>query len=186
MNASYNLVDTCIFCGCFQRLFFAVVFLCERRRATLLPLSPLPSRSTAKSRVILFVSCIGFIFITARIRRMTGGYIFSLSTLCGGGSRSSLGHGGGPDPTLDGGGSQSSLGWGGTQSSLGWGGSQSSLGRVRCHLLGGTPSPGTPLPPGIASTCYGYAAGGVPLAFTQEDFLVFYFVSECPSGCVSN
>ena len=31
---------------------------------------------------------------------------------------------------------------------------------------------GTPPPPGIASTCYGYAAGGVPLAFTQEDFLV--------------
>ena len=28
-------------------------------------------------------------------------------------------------------------------------------------------------PPGIASTCYGYAAGGMPLAFTQEDFLVF-------------
>ena len=30
---------------------------------------------------------------------------------------------------------------------------------------------GTP-PPGIARTCYGYAAGGMPLAFTQEDFLV--------------
>ena len=32
----------------------------------------------------------------------------------------------------------------------------------------GTPSP----PPGIARTCYGYAAGGMPLAFTQKDFLV--------------
>ena len=43
---------------------------------------------------------------------------------------------------------------------------------------GGTPCPGTP--PGIASTCYGYAAGGVPLAFTQEDFLVsFSFYSVC-------
>ena len=31
---------------------------------------------------------------------------------------------------------------------------------------------GTP-PPGIAKTCYGYAAGGMPLAFTQEDFLVW-------------
>ena len=30
---------------------------------------------------------------------------------------------------------------------------------------------GTP-PPGIARNCYGYAAGGMPLAFTQEDFLV--------------
>ena len=27
-------------------------------------------------------------------------------------------------------------------------------------------------PPGIARNCYGYAAGGMPLAFTQEDFLV--------------
>ena len=32
-----------------------------------------------------------------------------------------------------------------------------------------------PLPPGIARTCYGYAAGGMPLAFTQEDFLVSIF-----------
>ena len=28
-------------------------------------------------------------------------------------------------------------------------------------------------PPGIARNCYGYTAGGLPLAFTQEDFLVF-------------
>ena len=28
-------------------------------------------------------------------------------------------------------------------------------------------------PPGIARNCYGHAAGGMPLAFTQEDFLVF-------------
>ena len=27
-------------------------------------------------------------------------------------------------------------------------------------------------PPRIARTCYGYVAGGMPLAFTQEDFLV--------------
>ena len=32
---------------------------------------------------------------------------------------------------------------------------------------------GTPLPVSKTSTCY--AAGGVPLAFTQEDFLVFHF-----------
>ena len=31
---------------------------------------------------------------------------------------------------------------------------------------------GTPLPPRIARNCYGHAAGGMPLAFTQEDFLV--------------
>ena len=30
---------------------------------------------------------------------------------------------------------------------------------------------GTP-PPEISRNCYGYAAGGMPLAFTQEDFLV--------------
>ena len=29
-----------------------------------------------------------------------------------------------------------------------------------------------PPPPAIARNCYGYAAGGMPLAFTQEDFLV--------------
>ena len=39
-------------------------------------------------------------------------------------------------------------------------------------MSGGGGTPGTPPPPGIASTCYGYAAGGMPLAFTQEDFLV--------------
>ena len=32
---------------------------------------------------------------------------------------------------------------------------------------------GPPLPPpAIARSCYVYAAGGMPLAFTQEDFLV--------------
>ena len=38
----------------------------------------------------------------------------------------------------------------------------------------GTPQPGldgVPPPPSIASTCY--AAGGMPLASTQEDFLVY-------------
>ena len=30
-----------------------------------------------------------------------------------------------------------------------------------------------PPPLGIARNCYGHAAGGMPLAFTQEDFLVF-------------
>ena len=33
-------------------------------------------------------------------------------------------------------------------------------------------------PPGIASTFYGYAAGGMPLAFTQEDFLVALIISR--------
>ena len=42
--------------------------------------------------------------------------------------------------------------------------------------MGEVPQPGG-YPAGIASTCYGYAAGGMPLAFTQEDFLVCkYFV----------
>ena len=37
-----------------------------------------------------------------------------------------------------------------------------------------------PPPPGIARNCYGHAAGGMPLAFTQEDFLVdfnFYWTT---------
>ena len=33
-----------------------------------------------------------------------------------------------------------------------------------------------PPPPGIARNCYGYAAGGMPLTFTQEDFLVLQFL----------
>ena len=33
-----------------------------------------------------------------------------------------------------------------------------------------------PPPPGIARNCYGHAAGGMPLAFTQEDFLVLHGV----------
>ena len=37
---------------------------------------------------------------------------------------------------------------------------------------------GTPLPR-IAKNCYGYAAGGMPLAFTQEDFLVTTFFGNC-------
>ena len=45
---------------------------------------------------------------------------------------------------------------------------------------GGGGTWGTPPPPirqsSIASTCY--AAGGVPLALTQEDFLVFYLVID--------
>ena len=98
-----------------------------------------------------------------------------------GGTRSSLGRGGQgypiqpwtrgvPNPALDGGGrTWSSLGQGESRSSLGQGGTPTLDGGVP-HLRVGTPSPGTP--PGIASTRYGYAAGGVPLAFTQEDFLV--------------
>ena len=48
--------------------------------------------------------------------------------------------------------------------------------------LGGYPipgpggTPGTPPPARIASTCYSYVAGGMPLAFMQEDFLVIYKV----------
>ena len=38
--------------------------------------------------------------------------------------------------------------------------------------------PPPPPPPGIATNCYGYAVGGVPLAFTQEDFLVLREVTR--------
>ena len=101
-------------------------------------------------------------FITARVRSTTGGYVFTgvcLFNFRGGYPipihpypyPSLSGRGGGvPDPALDGGGTPTLDG-------------------------GGTPSPHPRVPPpGIASTCYGYAAGGVPLTFTQEDFLVLY------------
>ena len=53
---------------------------------------------------------------------MTGGYIFSLSTLLGGGSQSSLGQGGVPDPALDGGGRVSIWPWTEGYPNLGQGG----------------------------------------------------------------
>ena len=37
---------------------------------------------------------------------------------------------------------------------------------------------GPPPPPGMARNCYGYTAGGMPLAFTQEDFLVLFINAE--------
>ena len=73
--------------------------------------------------------------------------------------------GGVPDPALDRGGTPT-LDGGGLPHPISGGG-----GGTPSHLWGGC-TPGTPPPAGIASTCYGYAAGGVPLAFTQEDFLV--------------
>ena len=103
---------------------------------------------------------------------MTGGYVFigvCPSTLVGGGV---------PHPRfpgLDGGVPHSQVRTGGTPSQVWDGGC--TLSQVR---TGGYPFPdlnkgGTPPTPSIrqssiASNCY--AAGGMPLAFTQEDFLV--------------
>ena len=116
---------------------------------------------------------ISFFFITARIRSMKGRYCFHrcLSVNISGGGvvpRSGLDGRGVPHPR-----SGQGSGWwlGG-----GWG-------------LPGVPPPrpemgyppdlrwGTPPPitqSSIASTCY--AAGGVPLVFTQEDFLFIGFI----------
>ena len=43
---------------------------------------------------------------------------------------------------------------------------------------------GTPPPQNtrIARTCYGYAAGGMPLAFTQETFLFFLYQPQAANG----
>ena len=79
-----------------------------------------------------------------------------------------------PNPALDRGGiPQSNLGCGGTliqalNRGVPW------TGGYPIPCLGGYPRYPPPPPPRIASTCYGYAAGGVPLAFTQEDFLVCF------------
>ena len=55
-------------------------------------------------------------------------------------------------------------------------------GSTPSQVQGGTPSQvrgGThSTPPGIASTCYGYVAGSMPLAFMQEDFLVYCTVTS--------
>ena len=79
-----------------------------------------------------------------------------LSTGRGGYPISGLGRGGTPSQVWVGGGTPYPI------SGLGGGGTPSQVGGV----------PVVPPPPGIASTCYGYAAGSMPLAFTQEDFLV--------------
>ena len=127
---------------------------------------------------------------------MGEGNIFNLSTLARGYPIPGLWGGGGgvPHPRFGGlpcprsvGVPHPQSGWGGTPSQVWMGGTLSQVwvgGGVLCPRsgwLGGTPPPpelvGVPPPPpirqsSIASTCYG--AGSVPLAFTQEDFLVWH------------
>ena len=45
-------------------------------------------------------------------------------------------------------------------------------GKNFCQGTSPPPPPPPPPPPGIAKNCCGHAAGGMPLAFTQEDFFV--------------
>ena len=97
----------------------------------------------------------GEIVITARIQRMGEGTVFSLFV----------------SPHLDGGGPHPRSGHTPFQVQMGGGeySLRSGWGVPPCPGLDGVHPP----PSGqisIASTCY--AAGGVPLAFTQEDFLV--------------
>ena len=134
------------------------------------------------------------ILITARIRRMTGGYVFT-----------GVWMGGYPIPGLDGGYPIQGLDWGGGTPSQVWMGGYPITGLDRGYpptqVWTGVPSsqgthhPGLdavpPLgldgvPPSVrrqsslASTCY--TAGAMPLAFTQEeDFLVMYYVYQV--GC---
>ena len=175
-------------------------------------------------------------FITARIRKMREGNIFSLFTLGGGGNSISaldrgypipgLGEQGGlyPIPGLDRGGTLSQVwmgrgypipgldgegvphctsGWGVPHPRSGQGGTPSQVWMGVPHPRSGRGLPhfadwgtqGTPLSrPGTegtrgtplvskASTCY--ATGGVPLAFTQEDFLfcVIVFIRLHKNTC---
>ena len=135
-----------------------------------------------------------WIIVTARIRRMREGNSFSLcvsSHLDRGGTPFSWQGGGYPFQRLDGGGTPfSGLGMGGTPSS--WcgvpfpgldGGGTPSWGVP--HLGRAYPLAGEPPPPRQTSTaCTCYAAGGVPLAFTQEDFLVlFNFTQLLHNSC---
>ena len=111
-------------------------------------------------------------FITARIRRMGEGTVFSLFV------SPHLGGGGVPQSGLAGGGRTPSQVRGGVPHPRS--GAVPHLGGTPC-LVGGTPS----LPPpiaqsSIASTCY--AADGVPLAFTREDFLVIFFFKMIKSA----
>ena len=115
------------------------------------------------------------------------GGVYPIQPWMRGGSQSSLGQGvpnpawmgegipiqpwmGGPDPALDRG--YPNLEWGVSQP---WMGGYPSLGQGGTPSLGGTQSLG--IPP-IASTYYGFAVGGVSLAFMQEDFLVIHIFTE--------
>ena len=140
-----------------------------------------------------------FLF-TTRIRRMGEGNIFSLFTLSGGGggtkSRSGLWGGGVPQylgwgephprgggvpqPGLDSGGEPHPRGgtlarsgwWGYTpQVRSGWWGYPPPPGQV--WMVGGYPPTHPPTKQSSKASTY-YAAGGMPLAFTQEDFLVLF------------
>ena len=70
--------------------------------------------------------------------------------------------------------------WGDPISGLGRGGTPSQVwvGGYPISGLGGVP------PPSIASTCY--AAGGMPLAFTQGDFLVAFIFCVNPKAKLSD
>ena len=115
---------------------------------------------------------------------MTGGYIFSLCVSPHGGVPHPADGGGGVPPSaVQAGGTPSSY-QGGTPSSW-WGGVppyQVQVGGYPIQLIwvgypiqlmgGGTLAGGTPPPHQSSIACTCYAAGGMPLAFTQEDFLV--------------
>ena len=119
-------------------------------------------------------------------RRMTGGYVFTGVCLF----NFFFGGGGVPTFQLMGGVSTFQLmGEGVTAFQLMGdiptfqpiGGGGPTLGRVSTPSHGRYPLPpamvGTPPPPPTAST--GYAVGGMPLAFTQEEFLGFFFKLLC-------
>ena len=106
-----------------------------------------------------------------------------LSTLSGGGFPDLRFFGGGPRSQIFGGGPRSQIFGGGAQVSDFRGGGYlvSVKGKIfdtrfgLIHVQTGKKKfcQGTPPPlSAIARNCYGYAAGGMPLAFTQEDFLV--------------
>ena len=104
--------------------------------------------------------------VTARIRRMTGGYIFSLSTLGGGGTRSSLGRGGGRYPIQPWTGGYPNLGWGrGSTPSHVWGGTPTlDRGGTPSHVWGGTPTldGGVPHLRGVPHPMSGGSTPGTP------------------------
>ena len=107
--------------------------------------------------------------ITACIRRMTEGNVFTLSTIAGGGGYPHpwSGRGGTPFSGLDGG-TPIRTSEGGTPPSRPGMGGPPCPGQVSGWGGGGGTSNWN-----IACTCY--AAGSMPLAFTQEDFLVWNY-----------
>ena len=127
---------------------------------------------------LTFHSCdrgqkINVVIFTARVRSTTEGYSFTLLVCSQGGAQVQLSGGGVRSSCWGRGGVRSSCG-GGQDQLLGGGVRSSCRGGISSSCRGGVrSSQGGSVQPGVGGVSILHPlAGGMPLAFTQEDFLV--------------